>query len=125
MHDEFADDRISLFIGCRNVGSMHTVFMDIHTQNHGDDIEFSPKRGTKMRREICERLADTSANEFAAVSFGEDAYLMETMFGEHMCGVGRVVQSYMNLMDAKVDRVIGVVHRKTNFNSRFIIQNTC
>ena len=123
MHDQFTHHRVCLFVRSGRNGSADAMLVHVDAQDHRDDIELFPESRAKGWGKVEKRFPDTSSNELAAMVLGKCFDSLEDMMGElrrALCGV----RGDMNFVDTKVDGIVGVVHRKPNFNSRLILENS-
>jgi len=123
VHYQFADHRVGLFVRSGRNGCADAMLMHVDAQDHRDDIELFPERRTKGGRKIEKGFSDTSSNELAAMLLRKCFDSLEDMMGKLRRALCRV-RGDMDFVDTKVNGIVCIVHRKPNFNSRLILENS-
>lgn len=121
MHNQFTYNGVCLFICSWEHGGVETVFLNIDTQHHGDDVKFFPKRGADIGRKVKERFSNASAHELCTMLFGKASNDFQTVLSKRRFALLRIFGNG-NPVNAVVNRVVGVMHRETYFDSILLLE---
>jgi hypothetical protein len=122
MHDEFADNRVRLFVRCRRNRCQNTMLLDIDTEHHTNDIKLLPKSRAETGTEVKKRLSNAGANELGSVFFRKLLYLGNNVLREDVFTIRRI-RTYVDFVNTEIDGVVGVVHSETDFNGMLALKN--